>query len=222
MPRETRWAMSTTVDQAVERQLREVLPVLRKLRTGHPSGPRPRTPDLGLSAISQIDQMDAFVESDLPMFELTCSVVSSVPLIDARLQAVCLEVWNFGVPMVSWICLMDWGKSLPDTGKRLEKIHSAHQTRLADAKPRYIAAMTQLAVAWLTPRFAEEPRNEIRKRVADLRPAYESAELIELMGKNTEGMLTPVERNEFLRLHKFFEMLQDIVDTALYPNPAES
>lgn len=214
--------MSTSVDQAVERQLREVLPALKKLRTGHPPGLRPRTPDMGLSAISQVDQMDAFVGSDLPMFELACSAVGSVPLVDARLQAVCLEVWNFGVPMVSWICLMDWGKSIPDTAKRLEKIFGTHQTHLADAKPRYIAAMTQLAVAWLTPRFAGESRNEIRKRVADLRPAYEAAELVKLMGKNTDGTLTPVERNEFMRLQNFFEMLQDIVDAALYPSSATS
>ena len=214
--------MSTTVDQAVERQLREVLPALKKLRTGNPTGLRPRTSDLGLSAISQIDQMDAFVGSDLPMFELACSAVGSVSLIDARLQAVCLEVWNFGVPMVSWICLMEWGKTVPDLGHRLEKIFGAHQARLAHAKPRYMAAMTQLAAAWLSPRFAGEPRSEIRKRIADLRPAYESAELIKFMDKNTEGTLTSLERDELLRLHKFFETLQDIVDAALYPAVAES
>lgn len=89
--------MSTRVDQAVERQLQEVLPTLKTLRSGF----RPKTPDLGLSAMSQIDQMDAFVGSNLPMFELSCSAVSSVQLVDARLQAVCLEVWNFGLPMIS-------------------------------------------------------------------------------------------------------------------------
>lgn len=117
---------------------------------------------------------------------------------------------------------MEWGQSLPDVANRLERIFGVHQSHLADAKPRYIAAMTQLAGAWLHPRFAGEPRSEIRKRIADLRPAYESAELIELMGKNTEGTLTPVERDEFTRLHKFFEILQDIVDTALYPGQVTS
>ena len=92
----------------------------------------------------------------------------------------------------------------------------------SDAEPRLVAAMTRLATAWLSPRFAGEPRTVSRKRIASLRPAEPSERLRELMGKNTEGTLTPEERGDFLRLHKFFETLQDIVDAALYPIPARS
>ena len=215
--------MSTTVDQADGRQLREVLlPATRSLLTAGLAPPRPIAPDSLLRAVSQLDQLEAFIAADIPIFERVCLRISTTPLNDAHRQTECLNAWHCGIPLVDWISTWNWLTSLPDDGGRAAALLPRYHALLSSVGPRYLAGMTQLATAWLSPRFAGEPRNEIRKRVADLRPAYESAELIELMGKNTEGMLTPVERNEFLRLHKFFEMLQDIVDTALYPNPAES
>ena len=215
--------MSTTVDQAVERQLREVmLPATRRLLTTGFAVPRPNTPDHVLTTVSQLDQLEAFIAADISIFERACSQISSAPLDDAHRQSEYLKAWQFGVPLIDWVSTWNWGTSLPDIGGRVADLFPRHYSFLKSVGPRYLAAMTQLATAWLSPRFAGEPRTATRQRIPSLKPVDQSLRLQELMGKNTEETLTPDERGEFERLHEFFETLQDIIDAALYPPSARS
>ena len=143
----------------------------------------------------------------LPAFEQACVAVEASRLGDPVESATLLARWHDGVALLDAIFRAKSDASRPAHGDGSE--------------PRIVAAMTRLATAWLSPRFAGEPRVVSRKRIASLRPVGPSERLRELMSKNTEGTLTPEERSEFLRLHKFFETLQDIVDAALFPTPAQ-
>ena len=215
--------MSTTANQAVERQLREVLlPATRHLLTTGSGVLRLNTPDHVLTTVSQLDQLEAFIAADIPLFERACSQISSAPLNDAVWQADCLDTWHLGVPLIDWITTCRYESRLLNVVDRSAEAFPRHREFVRSIEARYLVAMTQLATAWLSPWFAGETRTAIRQRVPSLRPAAQSLRLQELMGKNTEGSLAPEEGGEFEQLHEFFETLQDIVDAALYPTPAES
>ena len=151
--------MSTTEEQVIERQLRDVLlPATRSLLTAGLAPLRPIAPDSLLRAVSQLDQLEAFIAADIPSFERACSRISSAPLDDAHRQAECLKAWEFGVPLVDWVSTWNWGTTLPNIGGRVADLFPRHHSFLKSVGPRYLAAMTQLATAWLSPRFAGEPR----------------------------------------------------------------
>jgi len=140
---------------------------------------------------------------NLPAFEAACAAVEPNRLNEPEQSAQLLARWFDGV-------------SLLDTISRVKSDASRPDRDGSAAEPRVVAAMTRVATAWLSPRFAGEPRIDCRKRIPSLRPVEQSLRLQELMGKNTEGTLTPDERGEFERLHEFFDTLQSILTEAVH------
>ena len=79
--------------------------------------------------------------------------------------------------------------------------------------------MTRLATAWLSPRFAGEPRRGIHARIESLRPVEQNERMGELFDKRNEGVLAADEKAELYRLGQFFEDLQPILNQAIMALP---
>ena len=134
----------------------------------------------------------------LPAFEVACLAVEASRLGDPEESARLLARWSDGVALLDPLSLGRVG---------------------GEAQPRVVAAMTHLATAWLSPRFAGEPQPAIHARIAQLRPIEQNERMGELFDKRNEGELTADERSELYRLGQFFTDLQPILNKAIMSQP---
>lgn len=128
----------------------------------------------------------------LPAYEAACLAVEAGRLGDPAQAANLLARWFEGVAL-------------------LDAISRAK----SDAEPRLIAAMTHLATAWLSPRYAGEPRTAMHGRIAQLRPVEQNELQVDLCEKNSQYGLTPDERGDLDRLLEFFHSLQTVLNSAI-------
>ncbi len=134
----------------------------------------------------------------LPAYEAACFAVEAARLGEPDQSATLLAYWFDGVALLDAISQAGHG---------------------GGAEPRVVAAMTHLATAWLTPRFAGEPRHGIHDRIAQLRPIEQNERMGELFGKRNEGTLSADEKAELYRLGQFFTDLQPILNKAITSLP---
>jgi len=171
--------------------------------------------DQFLNAISQYDQATATILQELPVYEQSCSLVSTQGLGTDVARSKLLILWRSGTDSLTVSSV--WGAlvNAPTRNTLLISLAPEFHRALSDAEPRVIHCMTQLATTWLRPRLPDEPRGELYKRIAALRPAEQNKQLHELMDKNNEGTITPAEYAELVRLNQFFDTLQAIIDDAI-------
>ena len=142
----------------------------------------------------------------LPAYEKACFAVEAARLGEPEQSAALLARWFDGVALLDAI-----SRAKSDAG-RTDGVGG-------DAEPRVVAALTHLATAWLSPRFAGEPRTAIHDRIARLRPVEQNERMGDLFDKRNEGALTADERSELNRLGQFFTDLQPILTQAVTSLP---
>lgn len=162
------------------------------------------TADQAVELANRSPSAPRVLSDGLPAYEAACLAVAAERLDDPAESATLLARWFDGVALLDAISQAKSGAGRPGHG---------------DAEPRVVAAMTHLATAWLSPRFAGEPRPAMHGRIAQLRPVEQNARQVDLCEKNSEYGLTPDERGELDRLMEFFDALQTVLNSAIRSLP---
>lgn len=171
--------------------------------------------DQFLNAISQYDQATATILQKLPVYEQSCSSVSTLSLDAEAARDKLLILWRSGTDSLTVSSVWGVATSGPARNTALISMAPEFHRALSDAEPRLRSCMAHLATAWLRPRSPDEPRGVLYERIKALRPVEQNKQLQELMGRNNEGTITTEEYAELVRLNQFFDTLQAIIDDAI-------
>jgi len=175
----------------------------------------PELADQYLSAIQLSDHADAMISNDLTTFENECDEMLQNTTRNLDASKLIVSQWMRGIYFVDM--LADWSR-LVDIAKNTAALEimlpQLHRLFLL-IEPRILAAMRRIAGVWLAAWSADETRGVLYERIAALRPVEQNEKLQGLMGKNSEGTITPAEYAELVRLNQFFDILQAIIDDAI-------